>query len=538
MILLASASLMIVFICAGPVFANGSQEPSTAASAAMTTGDTGRQLVGNMYATGLPVLKQKETYKVAVWMDPNSKNTMSEKAAVIEAEKQTNIHIDWEEIPMSGWTEKVNVLIASGSLPDAFMGHVDIMKNVGAWAKLNDAIDKYAPNIRELFTAEPLIKQAVTAPDGNIYTLPTNRYDDASLVLQGLWINTDWLKKLGLSMPKTTAEFENVLKAFKTGDPNGNGKADEIPMGALQQTDSASSLDPMFGPFGVVDTTEHVYLEDGKVLFPGESQGYLQGLRWLHELYSQGLIDQEVFTMTSAQFTAKAQNPSMLYGAIMAWLPDGLDPRYGDQYVALPPLSGPSGNPGVWTAVRQPLAEMSGFSITVDAKNPAALVRYYDNNISSLQNEMLWFEGPPNTGQWKSMPGGKWAETDEFRPKNVSPSEFERTVCPGPSSPALLWSKYSAMRVNEPRVEKKMAANYMYLKTAITPIPKGLENPDQATERALLFTDIDNYMKKFKANAIVQGISDAQWQTHLQTLKQLKVEQYVQLWQNFIDSRK
>lgn len=30
-------------------------------------------------------------------------------------------------------------------------------------------------------------------------------------------------------MPTTTTEFYNVLKAFKEKDPNGNGKADEIP---------------------------------------------------------------------------------------------------------------------------------------------------------------------------------------------------------------------------------------------------------------------------------------------------------------------
>ena len=34
----------------------------------------------------------------------------------------------------------------------------------------------------------------------------------------------------GLDMPTNTEELKDVLKAFKTQDPNGNGKADEIPM--------------------------------------------------------------------------------------------------------------------------------------------------------------------------------------------------------------------------------------------------------------------------------------------------------------------
>ena len=45
-----------------------------------------------------------------------------------------------------------------------------------------------------------------------------------------LWFNYDWLEKLGLEEPQTTEELYEVLKAFKTQDPNGNGKANEIPL--------------------------------------------------------------------------------------------------------------------------------------------------------------------------------------------------------------------------------------------------------------------------------------------------------------------
>ena len=45
-----------------------------------------------------------------------------------------------------------------------------------------------------------------------------------------MMINKTWLDKLGLEVPSTLGELEEVLKAFKEKDPNGNGKADEIPM--------------------------------------------------------------------------------------------------------------------------------------------------------------------------------------------------------------------------------------------------------------------------------------------------------------------
>ena len=44
-----------------------------------------------------------------------------------------------------------------------------------------------------------------------------------------IYINNNWLTKLGLPIPKTVDELQTTLKAFKTQDPNGNGQADEIP---------------------------------------------------------------------------------------------------------------------------------------------------------------------------------------------------------------------------------------------------------------------------------------------------------------------
>jgi putative aldouronate transport system substrate-binding protein len=539
---IAVITIVLLAACVSACTNNAGQPSGSSAASDIPqdnkTDDTGRAMVGNMYVEGLPVLKEKETFHIAIRKEANSKNTMAEKAAVIAAEEQTNIHIEWNEIPYSGWDEKVNILMSSGDLPDAFSGHVDVMKFIDACAVLNDAIEKYAPNIKEMFKAMPELKEGVTAPDGNIYCLPTNRFDKASAVGHGLWINKAWLDNLGLGIPETTDEFVNVLRAFKENDPNKNGKPDEFPLGAMQENNNtATSIDVLFGPFGVVDTPEYAYVKDDKVIFTGTQDGYLEGLRWMHQLYSEGLLEPEVFTLTGPQYSAKAQRPDLTYGAVMQWLPDSMDPRYGDDYIALPPLKGPSGQEPLWSAIRLPGGEICGFTITVKCSNPAALVRYYDNNISSLENLMLWYNGPAGGGQWK-MVGDKWMETTEFMPEGVNPSEFERTVAVGPPSIAYLWSKYDSMRQNEPRVEKKMAANDMYLKYAIKPLPNGLDDPERVSQRNLLFVDIDNYMRKFKANAVVQGITDAEWEKHLETCKQLKVDEYVSLWQQYYDNKK
>ena len=543
MSVLLAAILMLscVSACSGPA-SGGTESASTAdegsSQDAVSQESDDREMVGNMYVEGLPILKEKETYTIAVARDANSKNSYAEKACVIEMEKQTNIHIEWLETPASGWDEKVNIILASGDLPDAFSYQVnDLMKNSSLFAVLNDYVDLYAPNIQEMFEAEPELKAGCTAPDGNMYSLPTYRFDPASTVDPGLWINTEWLDKLDIPMPETIDEFTEMLRAFRDEDPNGNGIADEIPLGAYQES-VTNSIDALFGSFGVVDTPEYVFARDGQVLFTGEQEGYFNALNWFHQLYSEGLIEPELFTMTGAQFQAKAQNSDITYGAMMAWLPDAYVSNYLDIYEAIPPLKGENGEQ-LWTKARTPGGYMAGFVITKACEHPEVLVRYYDNNIATTDNIMLWYNGPENEGIWKYDDDGiHWMETTEFIPEGVSSGEFERTVAVGPYSPARLWSKYDNLRIQEPRMVEKIDVNNMYLEYAVDVMPNGIEDPEAVSERSLLFTDIDNYMKKFKANAVVEGITEEEWQAHLDTLKNYKVDQYVALWQEFYDTKK
>ena len=181
---------------------------------------------------------------------------------------------------------------------------------------------------------------------------------------------------------------------------------------------------------------------------------------------------------------------------------------------------------------------MTGYTITKKCATPEILVRWYDNNISSLENVMLWYYGPEDIGTWKSTENGGWMESEDNVPEGMSGNEYERTITVGGYAPAYLWEKFDSLRVQEPRIIKRIATNEMYLPFAVNYIPNGVEDPDLATERSLLFVDIDNYMRKFKANAVVSGIDDAGWQAHMTALNQLRVDEYVALWQRYYDTKK
>src|SRR3954470_6991123 len=66
----------------------------------------------------------------------------------------------------------------------------------------------------------PTSWQAATGADGKIYGVPFSAQSFA------LFIRKDWREKLKQPLPKSWADMDALAKAFTTGDPDGNGKAD------------------------------------------------------------------------------------------------------------------------------------------------------------------------------------------------------------------------------------------------------------------------------------------------------------------------
>ena len=227
----------------------------------------------------------------------------------IEARKLTNIHLKDATVGAnartdenSGKTEALNLMLASGSIPD-IVGSSRIKDFVnqygpeGAFLPLNDLIDKHAPNLKAFFEKKPNVASALKAADGNMYYipyLPDGKYGRA------YFMRTDWLKKLNLETPQTVAELETVLKAFRDGDPNGNGKKDEIPFFARQWPELIRLVTLWDGRSSGSDTYHDFYVDEGKLKHPYAGEGYRDGISNLARWYKEGLVDAEVFTRGSS----------------------------------------------------------------------------------------------------------------------------------------------------------------------------------------------------------------------------------------------
>jgi putative aldouronate transport system substrate-binding protein len=279
----------------------------------------------------------------------------NEMTAMIE--ERFNVKIEWDiflEAERAGRRDKQQLLLASGDYPAIFLSgdftNADQMRygREGILIALNPLIDdpEKSPNIQAGFELKPYIRPSITTPDGNIYSLPDFSECYHCSVAQKAWINTEWLDALGLDMPGTTAELETVLEAFQTGDPNGNGKQDEIPWTGIGTPWWHGYLyDFLMGAFIYNDGERFLTMENGKVGFAADKPEWREGLRYLARLFQKGLLDPQGFTQNPDSGAALANQEPRLLGAFVAGHNRMFN--HGDdnwqQYRAIPPLQGPKG---------------------------------------------------------------------------------------------------------------------------------------------------------------------------------------------------
>ncbi|NOU71922.1 extracellular solute-binding protein [Paenibacillus sp. LMG 31458] len=195
------------------------------------------------------------------------------------------VDVKFVPIPRTQSEQKLNALFAAGEAPDLILEYAPQIKNTLIDQKLlrpiDDMIDTYSTNYKELLKKYPALRIAGTGSDGKLYHF--GRINE-TIPQRGLFIRTDWLKKLKLDIPKTTEELYQAAKAFTNLDPDGNGRNDTY--GMAMSYNSGAVLNEMFGvtyPDFVVQNGELVHGWD-----------HIQAVvAFKRKLYSEGLVDQQ-----------------------------------------------------------------------------------------------------------------------------------------------------------------------------------------------------------------------------------------------------
>lgn len=342
----------------------------------------------------LPITREQATLDVFMVQLNDTFTDLVTNTALVEFQQATNVKLNITVVDRDSARERYNLILNSGQYPEVFIGNYipssDLVK-YGTTEKifipLNKLIDEHAVNIKAYFDKYPWVREAITSPDGNIYGIPSVDSGAKALkhdmVTYKLWYNTAWLQKLGLSRPTTTDEFRNMLRAFKTRDPNGNGKADEIPLTGAYGTWAADPYLFLLNAFGYFEM-DSLYALRNDTFSPTANQDYIRdGLSYIKGLYDEGLIDTAAFTQDQRQMTALGNNPGdIIMGAAasghLAMAVDIANVERARQYTALEPLRGPNGYRGIPTYSDESRSGSPRYVITDKCKDPALAIRFVD----------------------------------------------------------------------------------------------------------------------------------------------------------------
>lgn len=242
--------------------------------------------------------------------------------------------------PGSEPSEYLNLLIASNELPDILrpIGGVEqTLIQQGGALPLDELLPEYAPHVWESIPKEAWDIVRSASPDGKIYYVPKVFLIPERAPL----IRKDWLDKLGLEMPKTTDEYMEVLRAFRDKDPNGNGKADELPTSGRE---FGRWMDHLFAMYGVAMWEGYPEWDeyDGKIQYAGVTDNMREAIKFIRKLYEEKLLDNETFLNKGEVWQAKINN-----NQVGSWyhLPANVRDRYNamltqapDAYIAAMPL--------------------------------------------------------------------------------------------------------------------------------------------------------------------------------------------------------
>jgi putative aldouronate transport system substrate-binding protein len=160
-------------------------------------------------ALTLPIVTQPLTLTYWAPMSTNvaaSMKSFGEMGCYTELEKRTGIHLDFQHPPLQQEQDQFNLLVASGKYPDVVEfdwlhgyagGPAKAIKD-SVIIRLNDAIDRYAPNIEQVLSDHPEWRKQMVTDEGDIYCFPFIRSDPLLLTYIGPsfapigWTNCRW----------------------------------------------------------------------------------------------------------------------------------------------------------------------------------------------------------------------------------------------------------------------------------------------------------------------------------------------------------
>ena len=211
-----------------------------------------------------------------------------------------NVYMESED----RYNEFVNILVKDQTLPDVLVvSDRETLKELVENDLVADLSEVYenctSKRIKEMFESYGSDLLDSVKFNGKLMAIPETVTDHGPCLM---WLRKDWIEELGLEEPKTLEDAFDIIEAFTE---NRMGAEDgEDPIGLVCDTDlvgstsSSYSVDPVFDRFGA--SPKRWINQNGEIVYGSLTEETKTALRYLHELYERGVLDQN--------FALRAQN--------------------------------------------------------------------------------------------------------------------------------------------------------------------------------------------------------------------------------------
>ena len=472
-------------------------------------------------------------------------------------EELTGIDLEFETAPQDAAKEKVNLIMTGGDMPEIFLvGNSGAIPDEtrfgveeGNLIDLTDLIETQMPNFKKILEETPGLRGQITSTDGKIYSLPF--YNEAYHVTmsQKMWVNTAILEEMGEEVPKTTEEFYNLCKKYKEQYPDGIA----VCGGTFWNGDPTAFLTNPFTYHPGTGSAHGMVVKEGTVSTMANTEEYREALRFMNQLYEEGLLYEGTFTMdgTQAKALAASDGEPVLFmsgAASISFVDSAANPELYSHYYPMEPLTGPNGENNT---TYFPTTAAPAFAITTACKHPEAAARMVDY-LYSMEGAMNAKSGVKGEGNWddpaEGMVGldGNPALYQIFRPYSLEPQNDTWQD----AGVAYASSAYRFGEATDPDLDiftPEGLELLLYRSThdlyephksaAVDSLPYNLKlTADEATNIQTKSVEVQNYYNQSKVQFITGALDlDTDWDTYVKGLEDMGMQDLITVYQAAYD---
>lgn len=208
------------------------------------------------------------------------------------------IHYQWTITDVNdSYSNKLRLELAKGTLPDIVVTRdPNLIQEIIDSQQFMEVGDLFEEHASDVWKAAMNVDSSVwdsVSQDGHKYAIPILDYEYVNDPV--LWIREDWLDNLGLAVPKTFSELEEVMHAFTYQDPDGNGEMDTYGLSvSLLRGANTWMADSswIFGAFGTIPKQWNLQ-EDGSLVYGSITPSAKEGFQLLREWIKKGYISDD-----------------------------------------------------------------------------------------------------------------------------------------------------------------------------------------------------------------------------------------------------